>query len=444
MNDDMYQRILEEKEAHEKELLQLDGVHGVGIGFKVKDGKPTEELAIVVLTTEKKGRNALSQDQMIPSVYNGIITDVVEMPEIRLIPMKPEEKNARNALGADSKKYRPIPGGVEIAMPMEPPYVGLGTAGMFARSIKSGDSINDVYILSNAHCFSNPSPNVLQGGEKVATVARTAFSELVDGGIAKLDDPINADLLKIQDIGRPCGSYAVTMSDLNAAVIKRGRTTEVTTGEIQYIEFSANDKKHQILIKGAAGISDGGDSGSVVLMKGGNHDGYVIGLLWGGIRDAGIAVLSPITAVEKELQIQLCARPYGITYTAHTQTLGWMGYVAEGQIAGTTGQKRRLEAVKIKLVDCSIPSARIKYRVHVQTKGWLPYVYDDQVAGTTGEARRAEAIQIELENLPEYSVVYRAHMQNKGWSAWVRDGAVAGTTGEARRIEAIQVFIVKK
>ena len=82
--------------------------------------------------------------------------------------------------------------------------------------------------------------------------------------------------------------------------------------------------------------------------------------------------------------------------------------------------------------------------MHVQAKGWLPYVQDDQIAGTTGESRRAEAIQIELVNLPDYTVEYRVHMKDKGWSAWVRDGAVAGTTGESRRIEAVQVQISKK
>lgn len=135
--------------------------------------------------------------------------------------------------------------------------------------------------------------------------------------------------------------------------------------------------------------------------------------------------------------------PFNVAYTAHVKTLGWLPYAEDGQTAGTTGESRRLEAVKIKLVNCSIPGAGIKYRVHVRSKGWLPYVHDDQVVGTTGESRRAEAIQIELVGLPDYSVVYRVHMKTKGWSDWVCDGAVAGTTGESRRIEAIEVYIKK-
>ena len=136
--------------------------------------------------------------------------------------------------------------------------------------------------------------------------------------------------------------------------------------------------------------------------------------------------------------------PFHIAYSAHVKSYGWLNYVSDGQTAGTTGESRRLEAVKIRLEDCSISEAGVRYRVHVQAKGWLPYVQDDQIAGTTGESRRAEAIQIELVNLPDYTVEYRVHMKDKGWSAWVRDGAIAGTTGESRRIEAVQVQISKK
>ena len=57
---------------------------------------------------------------------------------------------------------------------------------------------------------------------------------------------------------------------------------------------------------------------------------------------------------------------------------------------------------------------------------------DDQIAGTTGQSRRAEAIQVYLENMPGYQVKYRAHVSGIGWMPWVLDGAVAGTTGQSR------------
>ena len=38
----------------------------------------------------------------------------------------------------------------------------------------------------------------------------------------------------------------------------------------------------------------------------------------------------------------------------------------------------------------------IKYRVHVRDIGWMPYVREGEIAGTTGQSRRMEAIQIQL------------------------------------------------
>ena len=53
-----------------------------------------------------------------------------------------------------------------------------------------------------------------------------------------------------------------------------------------------------------------------------------------------------------------------LTYQAHVQDRGWMRPVSEGQVAGTTGQDRRLEAIIINFPD------GIEYNVHVQDIGW--------------------------------------------------------------------------
>lgn len=36
------------------------------------------------------------------------------------------------------------------------------------------------------------------------------------------------------------------------------------------------------------------------------------------------------------------------------------------------------------------------YRAHVADKGWLDWVSNGEMAGTTGEARRVEAIEVKL------------------------------------------------
>ena len=69
-----------------------------------------------------------------------------------------------------------------------------------------------------------------------------------------------------------------------------------------------------------------------------------------------------------------------------------------------------------------------------------------EIAGTTGEARRIEAIEIRLEDetLSQYSIKYRVHVQDYGWTDWKNNGEMAGTTGESKRMEAIEIRLEEK
>ena len=135
----------------------------------------------------------------------------------------------------------------------------------------------------------------------------------------------------------------------------------------------------------------------------------------------------------------------GITYRAHIEGAGWLGWVQNGATAGTTGQGKRMEAAQIKLFDSSIGG--VTYRAHTAEYGWMEWVSNGgTTAGTTGQSRRMEAIQIQLTGTiaSQYNVVYRAHVANYGWLGWVQNGAVAGTTGQARRMEALEIKLVHK
>ncbi|MGI8771687.1 MAG: trypsin-like serine protease [Acidobacteriaceae bacterium] len=79
-----YEQILKIKEDVEARLHSLSGVHAVGIGRKVVDGKPTDELAITVFVVDKKPLDQLSSGQVVPAEIDGIKTDVVQMPIPRL------------------------------------------------------------------------------------------------------------------------------------------------------------------------------------------------------------------------------------------------------------------------------------------------------------------------------------------------------------------------
>lgn len=134
-----------------------------------------------------------------------------------------------------------------------------------------------------------------------------------------------------------------------------------------------------------------------------------------------------------------------VSYATHVQSFGWQGFVLDGALSGTSGKAKRLEAIRIRLINQNY-SGNITYRVHSQTYGWMDWVSNGAVAGTTGAAKRLEAIQIELtgEMADHYDVEYRVHCQTYGWLPWAKNGEVAGTTGLGKRLEAIEIRLVPK
>lgn len=129
-----------------------------------------------------------------------------------------------------------------------------------------------------------------------------------------------------------------------------------------------------------------------------------------------------------------------INYRVHQQTVGWLDHVEDGQTAGITGHKKRLEAIKI---DCKMSGVKIKAKAHIQSKGTVDYGYitSDTVIGTTGQGLRLEGLELEAEGLPTGMNLYiRYHIEKDGWSSWTT-GAMAGTAGLAKQLEAVQIKI---
>jgi uncharacterized protein YjdB len=134
-----------------------------------------------------------------------------------------------------------------------------------------------------------------------------------------------------------------------------------------------------------------------------------------------------------------------LTYDSHVQGIGWQTAVNDGQVAGTTGQSKRMEALHLSLNNPNT-AGHILYQVHVAQKGWLDWVSDGQMAGTTGQSRQIEAIRILLSGdiAEKYDVYYRVHAQSYGWLSWISNGLAAGTTGLSKRIEAFEVYLLEK
>ena len=133
-----------------------------------------------------------------------------------------------------------------------------------------------------------------------------------------------------------------------------------------------------------------------------------------------------------------------VKYESHVQDKGWQEEKKDGELSGTTGESKRLEAVNISLVNPEY-QGNINYQAHVQDIGWQTTVWGGQVAGTTGQSKRLEAIRIWLTGdiANYYSIQYRAHIQDIGWQDWACDGIIAGTTGLSKRLEALQIRLVR-
>ncbi|MGX7150385.1 CHAP domain-containing protein [Enterococcus ureasiticus] len=183
---------------------------------------------------------------------------------------------------------------------------------------------------------------------------------------------------------------------------------------------------------------------------------------------------------------------YDIEYQAHVEKMGWQATVTNGQTAGTTGQSKHVQAIKFNLKRKPIlqgqsePNASgLYYRSHLDKEGWLGFVQNNEISGTTGlgismqslevyvdgkkenvqldahvekkgwinnsggtvgEKLSLEAIKITLKNNLEnkYDIYYQTHVTKKGWTTWVKNGEISGTVGEKKPIQAIRIKLIEK
>ena len=140
-----------------------------------------------------------------------------------------------------------------------------------------------------------------------------------------------------------------------------------------------------------------------------------------------------------------------VTYSSHCQSYGWMNNVADGADSGTKGKGKRMEAIRIYPgamydEDGNEITGSIEYQTYCQSYGWMNWVKDGQIGGTTGQSKRMEAIRIRLTGALEekYDVYYKVHCSRWGDLGWASNGQVAGTTGTWRAIESIQIQLVDK
>lgn len=85
MSQDAIQRATDVKRRHEAELMRKANVIAVGIGFKTKGGKKSQQAAIIVSVKKKVPIAQLAAKDVIPSSIDGVPVDVIETGEIKAL-----------------------------------------------------------------------------------------------------------------------------------------------------------------------------------------------------------------------------------------------------------------------------------------------------------------------------------------------------------------------
>ena len=135
-----------------------------------------------------------------------------------------------------------------------------------------------------------------------------------------------------------------------------------------------------------------------------------------------------------------------IQYEAHVSNIGWMSSKRDGSTAGTTGQSKSVEDLKVSILN-PVEDGSVQINANVSGVGWQGWdTPSASEGGTTGQGRAVEAVRLRLTGslAKDYDVYYRVHASNIGWMAWAKDGEEVGTTGMSCSLEAVQIKLIKK
>lgn len=183
---------------YRKELMGLDNVVGIGMGYKDKDGETTGEMAAVVLVAKKKAEKELLRSQIVPKTLGQVPTDVIEVGEVRLLADPSRTEKARPALPGTSIGHY---------------LITAGTFGAVVRDKRTGEKL----ILSNNHVLANAT----DGSDHRSRIGDPILQPgKYDGGLT--EDAI-ARLLRFVPIRRPPGASGCVVRRLAASLAKRLR-----------------------------------------------------------------------------------------------------------------------------------------------------------------------------------------------------------------------------
>ena len=320
-----------------RQWLRRPGVTAVDVGFKIKDEKITDTLAVRVHVGRKIPAAELSKTEVFnetgrtPKKVAGFPVDVIETtygPSNAPTVLDYDDAEALEAIDRKSA-VDPLIGGVSCGNPR----ITAGTIG----AIVFNRSTCKPMILSNWHVLAGAStaavgedilqPGQLDGGtQAVATLTKMVLDSRMDAAVATLNGARNheRDILGLGTIS------GIDTATLGMNVVKSGRTTGITEGVVDGVSMSVSINygdpgvvafSDQIRIVPRPPwpaedyeVSRGGVSGSVWMNQSNNK---AIGLHFAGETNpapsAENAICSPIDAIAEELDFSflpvLCRPP---------------------------------------------------------------------------------------------------------------------------------------
>ena len=290
-------------------------LHGVGVARKIVQGKPTPTHCIRLCVVEKLRESAIPKAALLPKEIDGIPTDVVQMPALRLLCSTNR-----------ARRQRPIIGGISAAHYL----VDRATLGCFCHSLVGGETTRR-YMLGCNHAFANLNsgaigdpilqPSPADGGRIPRDVAGLldrwvdinldgSTPNAVDAAIAKVAPGVEV-VPEICRIGKLRG---IRPAYEGMIVRKHGSRSGYTEGTVVSLSFdwlipyagpAFAQFTNQIYIEPVQPHPKfclPGDSGSVIVAK---NSLYAVGLLFAGAPNGVFGVANPIAKVCNALRIRI-------------------------------------------------------------------------------------------------------------------------------------------
>ena len=240
--------------------------------------------------------------------------------------------------------------------------------------------------------------------------------------------------------------FDVSVSILMAAVLLMSQSWAVTAAYADYSVNGSTDSTNlnsDLNSEDSNAIDDGSDS------EGQESNASPVVNESQDTQQGSSEDVSEVVADDSAVSNQLTVK--NVSVSAHVQNIGWMDPVCSGKVAGTTGRGLNLEALRISLeMDGATSQEQVanalSVEAHVSNVGWQAAVGNGGTAGTTGQSRAVEALRVRLsaDLSARYTVWYRVHSAEFGWLGWACDGADAGSAGYGRAVQAVQVAVLPK